>query len=135
MKKGTGAKPKANVHLKPALQPLRIPSGWVVSYNSFREVDADFKTYDDTSWYFNEDMLQIEFRHGAVLIDLGWYPSARTRGHFVLKAVRLFPDMENPPYDPWRRPLKSLKTRSRRKVVMAIEEWLAWYSEQSMHRR
>ena len=106
---------------EPLFQPLRIPTGWNVSWNTFFEIDARFRSWDDTSWHFDEDMLQLVNRHRGVIVDLGWHPSYRSTGHFRLVAVPVGGD--------WDQPLRTLQTRSRRKVVTAIEAWLAWYSD------
>lgn len=61
----------------PALQPLRIPAGWLVSYNNaLYEIDPDPKIIleEDRSWFFKEDMLQMKHKRGDRLLDLGWYP-------------------------------------------------------------
>ena len=112
----------------PSLQPLRIPTGWTVGWNTFFDIDPKFRTYDQTSWHFTEDMLQIESRRLGVLVDLGWRPEFRARGSFRLVATRFFEDPEYGWTGDWDRPLRSLTTRSRRKVVATIENWLSWYS-------
>jgi hypothetical protein len=105
--------------------PLRVPSGWTVSYNTFRQVEPKFKTYDDVSWDFKEDMLVIENARYQVLLDLGWYPGHTSHGAFGLRAVRL---LEEGGGD-WDKPLQILRTRSSKKVVLTIERWLAWYGD------
>ena len=131
-KSATKPRPKRGGRVVPPLQPLRIPPGWEVIINNFHELDPVFKTGDDMSWHFTQDMLWITQRNGEVGIDLDWLPDGTSTGHFVLRAIRIFEE-EYPPYDPWRRPLKRLESRSRRKVVKAIEEWLAWYSEHDIN--
>ena len=117
---------------EPPLQPLRIPTGWEVSFNTFFEVDARFRSWDDTSYNFKEDMLLLKNRHRGVIIDLGWMPSFRSTGRFYLRAVRLLSEAEG---GDWEKPMRLLETRSRRKVVTAIEDWLHWYSEHELPQR
>lgn len=119
----------------PPLQPLRIPPGWEVVLNRFHELDPTFHSEDDAWSYFSQDMLWIVQRGGKLGIDLDWLPDHAKSGRFVLSVVRLWPERERPPYDPWTRPLNRLETRSRRKVVGAIEKWLAWYGRHGVDQR
>jgi hypothetical protein len=107
--------------INPPLQPLRIPSGWNVEYNTFSELDPKFRMHDDASWNFGEDMLHITNRPIQLLVDLGWYPAHRSKGRYRLKLVRLLTDKDGADWD---HPLEDLRTRSRRRVVAKIEEWL-----------
>ena len=70
---------------EPRLQPLRIPNGWRVEFNDLREVEPIFNTYDDTSWFFREDLLLLHNVHWNLMIDLGWYPDADATGTFALR--------------------------------------------------
>lgn len=107
------------------LQPLRIPSGWIVGFNEFFDVEPVFEKYlDDQSWDFSEDLLQLSNEYRKIIIDLGWYPSHDPAGQFRLMAVKWFAEDEEPEVDPWRQPLKEFETRSKREVVQKIEEWL-----------
>jgi hypothetical protein len=60
------------------LQPLRIPSGWLVAYNDgLYDIDprADISSEDERTWLFKEDMLQLTHAQCNRLLDLGWLPS------------------------------------------------------------
>src|SRR5438552_3666430 len=108
---------------EPPLQPLRIPSGWEVSFNTFNEIEARFASYDETSWNFKEDMLLLSNPRLAIIIDIGWRPSFRATGRFYLKAVR---DLGHEQGGDWEKPLRQLRTQSRRKVVETLEKWLQY---------
>lgn len=58
------------------LQPLRVPSGWVVSYNLLVELDPDATGFerDEVAAYFREDLLQFVRPACNRLVDVGWYP-------------------------------------------------------------
>lgn len=101
------------------LQPLRIPIGWLVEWNTFSEAEASFSTYDDLSWEFSEDMLLLTHRGAHVAIDLGWRPGHRADGAFVLTAARMRGDSTD-----WDNPLKQLRSRSKEQVVKVLEDWL-----------
>jgi len=109
------------------LQPLRIPQGWEVKYNSFFETEPKFKYLDDTSEDFCEDMLVLANASVGVLIDLGWYPESEPKGKFGLVAITIHADGDQMSAS-WLKPLRELRTRSKRKVVAAIEEWTDYYS-------
>src|SRR4051812_29295987 len=56
------------------LQPLRIPSGWLVDFNTFSEVDPSTSLGPDAALWRKQDLLQaVHLRRDRVL-DLGWYP-------------------------------------------------------------
>lgn len=74
---------------QPPLQSLKIPTGWSVEFNTFYDLESNFKTHDDNSWNFSQDMLQITNQHRGVLLDLGWYPEHRASGQFKLVAIRI----------------------------------------------
>lgn len=59
------------------LQPLRIPTGWLVDYNNgLYEVDPSPEHIPETDrwWVFKQDMLQMRHNRFNGLLDLGWYP-------------------------------------------------------------
>jgi hypothetical protein len=65
------------------LQPLRIPAGWLVSYNNgLYEIDPDpvLVPESDRWWVFKEDMLQMRHEATNRLLDLGWYPEGDLSG-------------------------------------------------------
>lgn len=65
----------------PPLQPLRIPSGWVVQSNDFREADPSPQSID--ALLLREDLLQLKHRKTGVLLDVGWYGDAES-GEFAI---------------------------------------------------
>src|SRR5258705_2985476 len=113
----------------PPLQPLRIPSGWSVKWNKFYDVEPKFKSYDQLSWCFDEDMLYIINDWLQVAVDLGWYPSFKSPGSFGLVAVRLDEDASKPGASR-ESPLRKFRTRSKEKVVRTLERWMEWYANQ-----
>jgi hypothetical protein len=119
---------KASRYREPPLQPLRIPKGWAVEWNTFFDVEPRFKSWDETSWNFKTDMLLLSNEHRGVSINLEWSPAFRAGGAFVLTAVRHVHDPEHGRSGDWDRPLKRVNTRSKRKAVATIEAWLDWYS-------
>ncbi|MDB5335266.1 MAG: hypothetical protein JWN70_885 [Planctomycetaceae bacterium] len=107
--------------MEPRLQPLRIPSGWNVSFNDgFYNVDPPSDIIDpaDPRWsVFKEDMLQLIHPRFDRLLDVGWYPEGDlANGKYVL---RLFEG------DFHGRLLRSLETRNRLHLVYEIEYLLA----------
>jgi hypothetical protein len=56
------------------LQPLRVPSGWLVSYNTFCEVDPSPALGENAWMWFKQDLLQAFNQRRGRLLDLGWYP-------------------------------------------------------------
>jgi hypothetical protein len=59
------------------LQPLRIPAGWLISYNNgLYEIDPDpaVVSESDRWWVFKQDMVQMRHEATNCLLDIGWYP-------------------------------------------------------------
>ena len=58
------------------LQPLRVPTGWMVKYNRLMEVDPDPAALDlDAAlWFFKQDLLQVYSPGRNRLVDVGWTP-------------------------------------------------------------
>jgi hypothetical protein len=70
------------------LQPLRIPSGWVVAYNNgLYEIDPSVERVppQDRWLLFKQDMLQMTNERFNRVLDLGWYPE----GDFDAGSYRL----------------------------------------------
>ena len=101
------------------LQPLRVPVGWLVEWNTFSEAQPTFETYDESSWEFSEDMLLLSNSGTGLVVSLGWRPGHRADGAFVLTAARA----RGATVD-WDKPLKQLRCRSKERVIKALENWL-----------
>src|SRR5947209_4319067 len=65
----------------PPLQPLRIPAGWVVEYNDFREADPSAHSIE--TFLLCEDLLQLRHPKAGLLVDVGWYGNAES-GEFAV---------------------------------------------------
>ena len=63
--------------MQPPLQCLRIPTGWHVNYNEFREVNPSGDRDD-----LKEDLFQAYHAGANRLLDLGWYPDGDAGGAF-----------------------------------------------------
>jgi hypothetical protein len=102
-------------------QPLRIPAGWTVSYNSFYEVDPGSDTYieglpNGNAWGLSsQDLLQISNSHYDVLVDLGWVPDEDPNGSFVVQVIR---------ETDWSSPLAEFESKSRIATVQRLESLL-----------
>jgi len=69
------------------LQPLRVPSGWKIEFNSLFEIDPvpDLIPPDHHSWFFKEDLLQMKNEDRNRLLDVGWFPDGNLeRGEYAV---------------------------------------------------
>jgi hypothetical protein len=72
------------------LQALRIPSGWLIRYNQFYEVDCNDEQEENNWMWFSEDLLQLVNEHWRRLLDLGWYPDGDiVNGLFRIMCMRV----------------------------------------------
>lgn len=101
------------------MQPLRIPSGWTVQYNSgLHEIDPDpaIVPESEVQWYFKQDLLQMTHTRRDRLLDVGWYPDGDlANGAFGL--VVSAGDFRG-------RLLHEFETRDRHELVAEIERLL-----------
>ena len=106
--------------MKIPLQPLRIPTGWMVSFNDgLYEIDPSAETIpaDKHICFFKEDMLQLHHAHYNRLLDVGWYPEGNLqRGEYALYLHE----------GDWRtgRLVHEFRTRNRQTLVAEIERLL-----------
>ncbi len=62
-------------------QPLRIETGWKVTWNTFDEVDP---TADTMHHFSGSSLLVLYHEHANRLIDLSWRPEESIDGNFIL---------------------------------------------------
>lgn len=70
---------------EPNLQPLRIPAGWLVTWNSFHEEDpaeANLIAFEGGS------LFAADHRGAEVAIDMEWSPKNLEHGRFVVSYVK-----------------------------------------------
>ena len=107
------------------LQQLKIPAKWQIVSNSFYEIDPDFNEEDmqGTWWYFGEDIFQAMSTSEGLILDLGWFPSHKKEGRFLLTLVE---NRENTTKmaDSWQEPLRSFESQNRIEVVEVINQWM-----------
>lgn len=103
------------------LVPLRIPTGWAVTFNNFWEIEpliknGEFVNADD----FTLDLLVVErivppgTSWPPYILDLGWYPEAVPSGHYRLVLRRR--DAEGT--------LKTVESPNRGEIRETIDRWL-----------
>lgn len=103
------------------LVPLRIPSGWAVTFNSFWEIDpvvqnGELVNADD----FTQDLLVVErvvppgTSWPPYILDLGWYPEAEPKGRYRLTLERRDTGEA----------LKTVESRNREEIRETIDRWL-----------
>lgn len=105
--------------MRPPLVPLRIPAGWLISFNQFTEANPDLFIDDDYKykWEFNEDIFQFENSYRKQILDLSWRPEFNPNGEYILVLV----DAGTLYWDP---PLREFRSRDINKIVEMTENWL-----------
>jgi hypothetical protein len=97
-----------------SLQPLRIPSGWQISFNIFMEIDPllqDINNFDP-GLDFSQDLLQINNLQKDITVDLGWYPDHDPTGEYKISVIK---------NTDWENPLSTFSSRSKDEIVSKIE--------------
>ncbi|MCR2806074.1 hypothetical protein [Paenibacillus soyae] len=100
------------------LVPLRISSGWRVTYNEFFEADPDSFVDENHkhAWEFKEDLLQLDHDRKRTL-DLGWYPEFNPKGKYRLVLI----DSEDKEQPDWENPLYVFETRNFKEIIEKVE--------------
>ena len=98
------------------LQPMRVPTGWMVAFNDLREIDPADVAEDDRYTVLKEDLLEMTQEHFNRLLDVGWYPA----GNSVDGAYRLV--LHEGGFDGTL--LRDFRTRDRADLVAEIERVL-----------
>jgi len=99
------------------LQALRIPTGCLVNFNAFWEIDPKGHFPADSRWMIlTEDILQINQPNFNRVLDVGWYPEGDlARGRYRLVVYE---------GDFLGRLLHTFETRDRLTLVSEIERLL-----------
>jgi hypothetical protein len=104
------------------LVPLRIPSGWAVTFNIFVEFgEGEPITAWDADAYLSQDILAIQpvvfsgdrwvDERGGWLLDLSWDPPGDIEGEYVLCVL----------FGSWDDPTAVFQSRSWRAIQRAID--------------
>lgn len=109
------------------LQPLRVPAGWLMSYNNaLWEIDPDRALVPiNKRWlYFKEDMLQMSHSRANRLLDVGFVPEGDVEdGQYKLVLYE---------GDFLGRLIHQYKTRDRLALVAEIERLLLAVTENEL---
>lgn len=100
----------------PSLQPLRIPSGWSVSWNAFHEEDPS----ESNIMAWSGTLFAAAHRGAKLAIDLEWSPKNFEEGRFVVAYIK---------YASYEKEkgavlLGTFATRNRLEIVAELERFL-----------
>lgn len=102
---------------------LTVSCDWEILYNKLTVFDPDAHelTEEEFDFYtlglFTQNMVQIESKSKASLIDIGWYPDSETDGSYLLQMLPI----KDGECD-WLHPVTEFKTRSLQQLIVKIEE-------------
>jgi hypothetical protein len=106
------------------LQPLRISTGWKVSYNQFYEIDP-LKGFEN---YFDASSLLVLKHHTLLkLIDVSWRPERELNGEYKVEVLNFQENFisrtnELDIHPNWEHPYLTFSTKSRLELVAKLEE-------------
>jgi hypothetical protein len=105
-------------------QPLRIETGWKVTWNTFDEVDP---TADTMHHFSGSSLLVLYHEHANRLIDLSWRPEESIDGNFILLVLNtdetFNPKTNTQDVDAdWEQPYLRFESRERLEVVAKLEQ-------------
>ena len=105
-------------------QPLRIETGWKVTWNTFDEVDPA----EDTMHYFSgSSLLTLHHENANRFIDLSWRPEESIDGNFILLVLNTI-EVFNPKTNTldidvdWENPYLRFESKSRLEIVAKLEQ-------------
>jgi hypothetical protein len=100
-------------------QPLRIETGWKVTWNTFDEVDP----MEDTMHYFSgSSLLTLHHENANRLIDLSWRPEETIDGNFILLVLNTIEKFNSKTNTldidvDWENPYLRFESKSRLEIV------------------
>lgn len=103
------------------LQPLIIPTGWLVSWNQFYDLQPYSNLYieglpDGDIWeLFLQDLLQLKHINKNLILDLGWIPEADPEGSYHLELVA---------NEDWSNPIFTYESKDKNKIVAQLNNLL-----------
>ena len=108
------------------LQPLRIPSGWTVSWNVMPDFDP---TRDSISEFGSSSLIMLYNRSANRLIDVCWHPENDFSGAFFLKVVNRLETFNRKTHSfdgnaDWDNPVIEYITSCKKEVIERLEEIL-----------
>jgi len=104
-------------------QPLRIPSGWTIEWNTFMESDPH---PDNMSDFSGSSLLHAFNEHVKRSINLEWRPEEDVDGEFILRVINLQEEF-NPHTNKvdligiWETPHYEFRSKNRLETVNEIE--------------
>lgn len=112
------------------LQPLKIPSGWYVSWNLLTDIDP---TEENIHEFSGSSLLLINSPSRLKAIDVSWRPEADINGSYELKVIILLPNFNSKTnlmeYDGlWEMPELEYSTKNRLELVDKVNE-LLWFTK------
>jgi hypothetical protein len=104
-------------------QPLRIPSGWTIEWNTFMESDPH---PDNMSDFSGSSLLHAYNDHAKRAINLTLTPEEDFEGEFYLRVINLYEDYNHQTNKVdltgiWEAPHYEFRSKSRLEVVIEIE--------------
>ena len=105
-------------------QPLRIETGWKVTWNTFDEVDPT----EDTMHYFSgSSLLTLHHENANRLIDLSWRPEETIDGNFILLVLNTIEKFNSKTNTldidvDWENPYLRFESKNRLEVVAKLEQ-------------
>jgi hypothetical protein len=113
------------------LQPLHVPAGWRIDWNSLYEVDPSEEQIN-AGYFGGSSLFLASHLHRRFLIDVGWRPEDDPGGCFRMQVV--YAPWERTPqgrrkkdnrldFD-WEHPVHEFQTCSRFELVKELEVWL-----------
>ncbi len=108
------------------LQPLRIPSGWTVSWNTMPELELSEDTISD---FGSSSLIMLYNPSANRLIDVCWHPENDMAGAFLLKVCNCLEVFNGKTHSfegkaDWDSPVIEYKTTCKKEVIEKLEEVL-----------
>lgn len=108
------------------LQPIRIPSGWEVTYNTFPDLDPTEETINE---FQGSSLLMLLHPSANRLVDVFWKPELDINGSFkmeVYNRLEVF-NPKNNSFDSevdWENPYLVFETKNRARLIQKLEKTL-----------
>lgn len=103
---------------KEQYQSFQGPVGWIITYNTFFDIEPPFNDPTSKNWYyFKELLLQALYiktkKNPRNVLHLGWYPECDPKGRFIIKVFKAAFPYEQ---------LFEFESRSKQEIVDMMEK-------------
>lgn len=120
-----------------SLQPLRIPHGWEIKWNTFSEDDPTEPEFANGYYFGGVSLFLASHRSRRLTVEMQWHTEAErpASGHYRMRVLKMVEVSQTSSGDDgrgtdafhvdWQDPILDFFEASRPKLIAELEAWLS----------